>query len=1129
MKFYIFTHRIAPNLFAMKFRFLILFFILLTSTIVHSQLALDITTTDETCEGNGTVNPTVTNIAQGSTVKYTVVKLPELILIAQYDNSNDNLLTGLTSGDYRITATQTPGIASGINEIEKEFSIADGVVDLVFSAELTSTIDPCTAIETSKITVTTTSGTPVLYKLFKVTSSNPQVLVLVAQQPSNVFVITESAEYHIEVVDACGSSKAIDYTFAIGGGTVDFSIPVTVSPQVVLSCTDMKIEYILSDPTLTFPLDLTFTVHPPDGGAAQVTTINYPVGTTLPRSFTQILPIITDKISTYDIEIKGACSKIFNDTGTIDPTPSVTLTKVPATCGFFLTSTVSNFTPPYTPTFLSSPTGFNPVAFNPTFAGPQSTPGMIFGDIDHPVPYGTYKLQIVDNCGRIAFKELEIKKDSLIPIKVFSNNGCLDSERGKLAIRIPQNRKLISAMLIDVNPLSAHPTPLPENVSASINVGGVLSMVNLPLGTYTFDLIDECGSTYMAVAITIPSYVRKGFQKKSLPNCDINTGSIKLSSDDGKLTSVVVTSAPADFSQPLPYNATAIIDTAGNFYMNNLPAGTYEFSLKDICGYEENSILQVVEAYNGSSANIGFVFTPNCGTFNLLVNDSSNGTNQMAFWLQRKDPITGVWGHPGTGVAYTEGTVPNAINSVTVTEGSPLVNLTYTGDFRILKSFTSYNQGSANEFCVTDIGGFTFLGHLEIEDAKNLDCKGGSGVSSVVIIATGVPPLNYSITEKNGAPFFLNNGQNNTFDNLDPAVYKFEVQDACEKRPRIFDVRNLQPLVVANPVPEDQELLKCRTDDIKQDVFNLKSLDHYVLGNQNPEKYEITYHTNVTDADNGNAPILDPEHFLGTANQVIYARIYQKIINICRAYTPFKLYVGKVPVIGDIPLQHVCEDSTLEIGVEPGYSSYLWSTGEKTPKITVSETGVYHVDVRNNYGTTGVLFCSNSKDITVEKSSIAHFERFETVDWTEDENTITVIVTDTGTGIGHYEYSLDDVNYQSSNIFTGLGVGKFRVYIKDSFGCGKIFQDVVLLNYPKFFTPNGDGYNERWQIEYAALEPGLMVYVFDRYGKLITGLDFKNLGWDGTYDGNPLPSTDYWFVANRADGKVYKGHFAMKR
>ncbi|MBG6111524.1 gliding motility-associated-like protein [Flavobacterium sp. CG_9.10] len=84
------------------------------------------------------------------------------------------------------------------------------------------------------------------------------------------------------------------------------------------------------------------------------------------------------------------------------------------------------------------------------------------------------------------------------------------------------------------------------------------------------------------------------------------------------------------------------------------------------------------------------------------------------------------------------------------------------------------------------------------------------------------------------------------------------------------------------------------------------------------------------------------------------------------------------------------------------------------------------------------------------------------------------------------------------------------------------------LSYPKFFTPNGDSFNDIWKIKFSNLEIGLTVKIFDRYGKLLKEL-IQNATWNGMYNGQELPATDYWFVVTRANGKEYRGHFSLKR
>ena len=84
------------------------------------------------------------------------------------------------------------------------------------------------------------------------------------------------------------------------------------------------------------------------------------------------------------------------------------------------------------------------------------------------------------------------------------------------------------------------------------------------------------------------------------------------------------------------------------------------------------------------------------------------------------------------------------------------------------------------------------------------------------------------------------------------------------------------------------------------------------------------------------------------------------------------------------------------------------------------------------------------------------------------------------------------------------------------------------LPFPKFFTPNNDGYNDHWTIEFAYLAPNTGIKIFDRYGKLIKVLN-TNQVWDGTFNGYNLPSSDYWFVVTRLNGAEFKSHFSLKR
>lgn len=84
------------------------------------------------------------------------------------------------------------------------------------------------------------------------------------------------------------------------------------------------------------------------------------------------------------------------------------------------------------------------------------------------------------------------------------------------------------------------------------------------------------------------------------------------------------------------------------------------------------------------------------------------------------------------------------------------------------------------------------------------------------------------------------------------------------------------------------------------------------------------------------------------------------------------------------------------------------------------------------------------------------------------------------------------------------------------------------LPYPNFFTPNNDGYNDTWTIDFAYLAPNTGIQIFNRYGKLLKVL-LPNSAWNGQFNNQELPATDYWFIVTRANGQEYRGHFSLKR
>jgi gliding motility-associated-like protein len=315
-----------------------------------------------------------------------------------------------------------------------------------------------------------------------------------------------------------------------------------------------------------------------------------------------------------------------------------------------------------------------------------------------------------------------------------------------------------------------------------------------------------------------------------------------------------------------------------------------------------------------------------------------------------------------------------------------------------------------------------------------------------------------------------------------------------------------------------QDLLQCEANN-GQAVFNLRQQDLPILGVQSPLDYAVTYHVSLVEAQAGINSL--PDNYTNAVNQqAIFARVTNNTTG-CYAITSFKLIVRQKPVLVMDDVYTFCNGNTTTLTAPAGFDAYLWSTGATTQTIQAGP-GQYTLTVfRNNNG----ILCDATAAVKVIKSGAPVIKKIEAYDWTDHNNSIHVIAE----GNGNFEYSIDGVNYQQDPNFTALPPGVYTVHVRDANGCGEAEEEVALLMYPRYFTPNGDSFHETWRIKFGQYEPELVVYIFDRYGKLLTSFKGGSAGWDGKYNGRDLPSTDYWFVAVRQNGKEFKGHFSMLR
>jgi gliding motility-associated-like protein len=193
--------------------------------------------------------------------------------------------------------------------------------------------------------------------------------------------------------------------------------------------------------------------------------------------------------------------------------------------------------------------------------------------------------------------------------------------------------------------------------------------------------------------------------------------------------------------------------------------------------------------------------------------------------------------------------------------------------------------------------------------------------------------------------------------------------------------------------------------------------------------------------------------------------------------------------------------------------------------VTVNQLGTYSVIATNTVtGCFSDTITANLVGSTPGKSLlINHSSAFSDNPFVE----INVIGGD-----GNYQYQLDNGFFQTSPLFYGIIPGEHEVRVIDSLRCTNLTGTFTTIGFIPFFTPNGDGYNDTWNINGLENNPKSNINIFDRYGKLIKNIKPNSTGWDGTFNGQQLLSTDYWFTIDyveNGESKVFKSHFSLKR
>jgi len=344
-----------------------------------------------------------------------------------------------------------------------------------------------------------------------------------------------------------------------------------------------------------------------------------------------------------------------------------------------------------------------------------------------------------------------------------------------------------------------------------------------------------------------------------------------------------------------------------------------------------------------------------------------------------------------------------------------------------------------------------------------------------------------------------------------------------------------------------QELNFCDDDGVNDGfhVFDLTQasaifIAEFPLG----QNLSVHYFRNLIDTQLEQNEIISQTDFVNETpfSQVLYVRVESDDNGECFGIGPhLNLKVHLLPVFEVEQTAIYClgnQPITLITLNPSGVYNYEWKDADgfiisNLPTAEISAGGNYTVVATSNFGCE-----SNPVSFTTVESAIANIGNDDiTIEDFRDNNTITISNANNNLGIGEYEFALDNIlgSYQDESFFSNVPAGVHTIYVRDKSGCGIAQLEIFVLGFPKFFTPNNDGFNDTWNIKGFSNQftQKSTIFIYDRYGKLIKQINPSLEGWNGLFNGYMLSSSDYWFVAKLVDQtgvtRILRGHFSLIR
>ncbi len=533
-------------------------------------------------------------------------------------------------------------------------------------------------------------------------------------------------------------------------------------------------------------------------------------------------------------------------------------------------------------------------------------------------------------------------------------------------------------------------------------------------------------------------------------------------------------------------------DTDGKSFIVNADFTAGEFFRRTVNGLCENT------SYEFSSWLINLQTSRGCGGAGIPVNVKFE-----------------IWDNTDTNLLASgdTGNIPNTSSPVWRPYG--LVFRTVPGQTSvILKMTNNGNGGCGNDLAIDDIVFRTCGDFISITDTENRSniaiCDDAIPISTTLtanpdfsIYSTHAYQWQESFDGNNWADIPGENNQTYTTPNITTdTFYRVKIaEDAvnlanplCSSLSEVFDI-----LIIAKPAAP------LSNGDVSSCENETPSLSVSVPNNVTANWYDA--------ATGGTLLQASSSTYQPTTAGVYYAEA-SAILADCTSdtRTAVRLDIFPLPQLIDQTLSF-CENSAIVLSADLDMANYLWNTGETAKEIEVDRAGIYSVLVTDTNG------CAATKVITLEQIDVPKISNIRS------EGYDIVIGTEEN---GTYEYSLDGLNYQTSNVLEAIAGGSYVIRVRENNGCGEVTQNFVHFVIPNFFTPNGDGINDLFIAEGIEFFDTSEVSIFDRFGKLLKQTSNAQISWNGTFNNKALPESDYWYLI-RVDDETYKGHFSLKR